>query len=79
MFEEGSEQGDIFRGIGLGALIEGVVFGGGEGGGGGGRDGLLATLGVTGSGKVGSFCQRVDSSFVFVRYGGVVFLGDGAE
>lgn len=35
---------DIFKGAGVVPLIEGVV---GEG-----RDGLLATLGVTGSGKV---------------------------
>lgn len=44
VFEEQAEQLDIFTGTGLVALIEGVL---GEG-----RDGLLATLGVTGSGKV---------------------------
>lgn len=46
VFEEQAEQIDIFRGTGVVPLIEGVL---GEG-----RDGLMATLGVTGSGKVGS-------------------------
>lgn len=45
VFEEQAEQIDIFRGTGVVPLIEGVVVGEG-------RDGLLATLGVTGSGKV---------------------------
>ena len=44
VFEEQAEQIDIFRGTGVVPLIEGVL---GEG-----RDGLMATLGVTGSGKV---------------------------
>ena len=44
VFEEQAEQIDIFRGTGAISLVEGVL---GEG-----RDGLLATLGVTGSGKV---------------------------
>lgn len=44
VFEERAEQIDIFRGTGVIPLVEGVI---GEG-----RDGLLATLGVTGSGKV---------------------------
>ena len=48
VFEEQAEQLDIFKGTGLVPLIEGVI---GEG-----RDGLLATLGVTGSGKVGMGC-----------------------
>lgn len=47
VFEEQAEQIDIFRGTGIVPLLEGVV---GEG-----RDGLLATLGVTGSGKVCSY------------------------
>ncbi|KAA6415775.1 MAG: kinesin family [Lasallia pustulata] len=54
VFEEQAEQLDIFKGTGLVPLIEGVI---GEG-----RDGLLATLGVTGSGKshtiLGSKSQR---------------------
>ena len=44
VFQEEAEQLDIFKGTGVVPLIEGVL---GEG-----RDGLLATLGVTGSGKV---------------------------
>ena len=44
VFEEQAEQIDIFKGTGVISLVEGVL---GEG-----RDGLLATLGVTGSGKV---------------------------
>lgn len=48
VFEEESSQLDIFHGIGVLPLVEGVLGpNGGEG-----RDGLLATLGVTGSGKV---------------------------
>ena len=49
VFEEQAEQLDIFKGTGLVPLIEGVL---GEG-----RDGLLATLGVTGSGKVRTHCS----------------------
>lgn len=49
VFEEPSTQLDIFEGTGVLPLVEGVLGpDGGEG-----RDGLLATLGVTGSGKVG--------------------------
>lgn len=44
VFQEEAAQLDIFRGTGVIPLVEGVL---GEG-----RDGLLATLGVTGSGKV---------------------------
>lgn len=48
VFEEGSSQLDVFGGTGMLELVEGVLGNnGGEG-----RDGLLATLGVTGSGKV---------------------------
>ena len=45
VFEEEATQLEIFKGTGVVPLVEGVI---GEG-----RDGLLATLGVTGSGKVG--------------------------
>lgn len=45
VFQEEAAQLDIFKGIGVITLVEGLL---GEG-----RDGLLATLGVTGSGKVG--------------------------
>lgn len=44
VFEEEATQLDIFRGAGVVPLVEGVLVEG--------RDGLLATLGVTGSGKV---------------------------
>ena len=44
VFEEDTSQLDIFKGAGVIPLVEGVL---GES-----RDGLLATLGVTGSGKV---------------------------
>ena len=44
VFEERAEQIDIFKGTGIVALIGGVL--------GDGRDALVATLGVTGSGKV---------------------------
>jgi hypothetical protein len=47
VFEEDAAQLDIFKGTGVVPLIEGVL--GTEGM--EGRDGLLATLGVTGSGK----------------------------
>jgi len=42
VFADDAQQADVFHGTGLPALLTGVV---------GGRDGLLATLGVTGSGK----------------------------
>lgn len=44
VFEEEATQLDLFQGAGVVPLIGGVL--------GDGRDGLLATLGVTGSGKV---------------------------
>ena len=50
VFEEQAEQLDIFKGTGLVQLIEGVL--------GQARDGLVATLGVTGSGKVCSKSSR---------------------
>lgn len=48
VFEEDANQLDLFQGTGVLPLVEGVL--GPQGG--DGRDGLLATLGVTGSGKV---------------------------
>lgn len=48
VFEEDARQMDIFRGTGIVPMIEGVLGAPGHHG----RDGLLATLGVTGSGKV---------------------------
>lgn len=48
VFEEDAAQLDIFNGTGIVPLIEGVLGPDGKDG----RDGLLATLGVTGSGKV---------------------------
>lgn len=46
VFEEDTTQLDIFKGTGVVPLVKGVLVEG--------RDALLATLGVTGSGKVGS-------------------------
>lgn len=51
VFEENATQLDVFQGTGVLPLVEGVL--GSQGG--EGRDGLLATLGVTGSGKVRFF------------------------
>lgn len=48
MFEEDTTQLDVFRGTGVVELVEGVLSDG--------RDGLCATLGVTGSGKVSRSC-----------------------
>jgi hypothetical protein len=48
VFEEEGSQLDVFNGTGVLSLVEGVVGASRSGG----RDGLLATLGVTGSGKV---------------------------
>jgi hypothetical protein len=47
VFEEHASQTDLYQGSGVPALIQGVLGHDGHG-----RDGLLATLGVTGSGKV---------------------------
>lgn len=53
VFEEDASQLDLFHGTGVLPLVEGVLGGGREQAQSGeGRDGLLATLGVTGSGKV---------------------------
>lgn len=49
VFQEDSAQLDLFKSTGVPEIIEGVV--GKDRG--PGRDGLMATLGVTGSGKVG--------------------------
>lgn len=48
VFEEDAHQMELFTGSGLLSMIEGVLGGKSNYG----RDGLLATLGVTGSGKV---------------------------
>lgn len=45
VFEENASQLDVFEDTGMESLIKGVLQEG--------RDGLVATLGVTGSGKVG--------------------------
>lgn len=49
VFEENASQLDLFSGTGVIHLIQGVLAPQGQVA----RDGLLATLGVTGSGKVG--------------------------
>lgn len=49
VFEEDAQQTELFKGSGVIPMIEGVLGAPGHHG----RDGLLATLGVTGSGKVG--------------------------
>lgn len=60
VFEEHANQLDLFQGTGVLPLVEGVL--GPQGG--EGRDGLLATLGVTGSGKVYTYQSREDSSML---------------
>lgn len=47
VFDESASQLDVFRDTGMDDIIRGVLLEG--------RDGLVATLGVTGSGKVGTF------------------------
>lgn len=54
VFEEEDSQLDLFHGTGLVSIIEGVLGQEGREG----RDGLLATLGVTGSGKVRKIYAR---------------------
>lgn len=51
VFEEASSQLDLFQDAGVLELVEGVLGTDSNEG----RDGLLATLGVTGSGKVWEF------------------------
>jgi hypothetical protein len=55
VFEEDAGQLDLFREAGAVSMIEGVLGARGREG----RDGLLATLGVTGSGKVWIFGTSV--------------------
>lgn len=49
VFQEEATQLDVFNGVDVASLIGGVLAPDGRRG----RDGLVATLGVTGSGKVG--------------------------
>jgi hypothetical protein len=51
VFEEATTQFEMFDGVGVPGIVEGVLNSG--------RDGLIATLGVTGSGKV-RWCFRYD-------------------
>jgi hypothetical protein len=55
VFEEEASQLDLFKGTGVLGLVEGVLGAEGKDG----RDGLLATLGVTGSGKVMSLDRNI--------------------
>lgn len=48
VFEEDAAQLDLYHGTGLASMVQGVLGPEGREG----RDGLLATLGVSGSGKV---------------------------
>lgn len=50
VFEENASQLDVFHDTGMESLVRGVLKEN--------RDGLVATLGVTGSGKVGIPCSR---------------------
>lgn len=54
VFEEEATQLDVFHCTGVASLVEGVLAPHG----GHGTDALIATLGVTGSGKVVSSCIR---------------------
>lgn len=60
VFEEGAGQLDLFRDAGAVSMIEGVLGARGREG----RDGLLATLGVTGSGKVWDY---IDDRYAICR------------
>lgn len=64
VFEEDARQSELFKGTGVVQLIEGVLGGKGHG-----RDGLLATLGMTGSGKVRNirFCGRLADTDLYVE------------
>lgn len=58
VFEEDSSQLDLFHGTGVVSLVEGVLGSSNNEG----RDGLLATLGVTGSGKVQQLSDQILTS-----------------
>jgi hypothetical protein len=60
VFEEEASQLDVFHGTGVIPLVEGVLGAQGNDG----RDGLLATLGVTGSGKV---CNSPTSPYLHAK------------
>ena len=59
VFEENSGQREIFESSGTVQLVEGVLGAQGREG----RDGLVATLGVTGSGKVAGFLRAMRQGF----------------
>jgi hypothetical protein len=52
VFEEDKGQLELYNGVGVSGIVEGVLKEG--------RNGLLATLGVTGSGKVGKCSHQVE-------------------
>jgi hypothetical protein len=59
VFEEDAPQMDLFKGTGIVPMIERVLGAPGHQG----RDGLLATLGVTGSGKVNEHTARAHTAY----------------
>lgn len=58
VFEEDKSQSDVYYGVGVPGVVEGVLKDG--------RDGLVATLGVTGSGKVCVSCEYVEWDLCFI-------------
>lgn len=63
VFEEYAGQREVFESTGTVQLIEGVLGGNGREG----RDGLVATLGVTGSGKVcdAEYCSAKEETRMY--------------
>lgn len=69
VFDEAASQLDVFQDTGMEDIIRGILLEG--------RDGLIATLGVTGSGKVGIFgCSKTekgDADHVGILYRAIQF------
>jgi hypothetical protein len=73
VFEEDARQMDLFKGTGVVPMIEGVMGAPGHHG----RDGLLATLGCTGSGKVRQtwFLSEREREWILMRPQSHTILG----
>ena len=64
VFEEDAGQRELFESTGVLPLVEGVLGKEGREG----KDGLVATLGVTGSGKVITLTLRIKTEYVLTQY-----------
>jgi hypothetical protein len=75
VFEENAHQKELFNSTGVVPMIQGVLGAPGHHG----RDGLLATLGVTGSGKVHTVLQEFNKHSTYKRSQSHTILGTKSQ